>query len=252
MLAAAATAVALRARPPTALLRRALGTTIDVKPRDVTDGERPIIVPPPPTAETPSSSAQAAEEQPPSSSSSDAKGWGLFPEDIVAHLDHFVIGQEEAKKATAIALRSRWRRSQLPDDIRAEVAPTNILVKGPTGSGKTEIARRLSTLAEAPFIKVEATRYTETGFVGENTNAMIKGLMDNAVRIERELAKKRVAQEAREKAEAKVLELLKLPKGSEDNRERLRRGEFDHLTVRVPARERSSNANPLSGRLGDA
>lgn len=96
---------------------------------------------------------------------------------------------------------------------------------------------------------MEATRYTETGFVGENTSNMIKGLMDNAVRMERELAKKRVAKEAREKAEAKVLELLKLPKGSEDNRARLRRGEFDHLTVRVAPREKPAGGtgNPLSG-----
>ena len=85
-------------------------------------------------------------------------GWGLFPEDIVQHLDRYVIGQEDAKKATAIALRMRWRRNQLEDDIRGEVTPSNIMMKGPTGSGKTEIARRLSTLAEAPFIKVEATR----------------------------------------------------------------------------------------------
>lgn len=88
-------------------------------------------------------------------------GWGLFPEDIVAHLDKYIVSQGDAKKATAIAMRMRWRRNQLPDEIRAEVTPSNILMKGPTGTGKTEIARRLSTLAEAPFIKVEATRYTE-------------------------------------------------------------------------------------------
>ena len=97
----------------------------------------------------------------PGSSSSAQPGWGLFPEDIVAHLDKYIVSQGDAKKATAIAMRMRWRRNQLPDEIRAEVTPSNILMKGPTGTGKTEIARRLSTLAEAPFIKVEATRYTE-------------------------------------------------------------------------------------------
>ncbi len=93
--------------------------------------------------------------------SSTKPGWRLFPEDIVAHLDKYIVSQRDAKKATAIAMRMRWRRNQLPDEIRAEVTPSNILMKGPTGTGKTEIARRLSTLAEAPFIKVEATRYTE-------------------------------------------------------------------------------------------
>jgi len=97
----------------------------------------------------------------PDSSSSAQPGWGLFPEDVVAHLDKYIVSQSDAKKATAIAMRMRWRRNQLPDEIRAEVTPSNILMKGPTGTGKTEIARRLSTLAEAPFIKVEATRYTE-------------------------------------------------------------------------------------------
>ncbi|EKU20404.1 heat shock protein atpase subunit, partial [Nannochloropsis gaditana CCMP526] len=176
-----------------------------------------------------------------------------FPEDIVAHLDKYVIGQEEAKKATAIAMRMRWRRNQLPEDLRAEVTPSNILMKGPTGTGKTEIARRLSALAEAPFIKVEATRYTEVGFVGANTSDMIKGLLDNAVRLERELEKKNVAAEAHAKAETKVLDLLKLgnPKGlsseqQQDLRSRLRGGEFDHYTVRVPPREPRSPSSPSS------
>ncbi|GAB5029843.1 atp-dependent protease, partial [Nannochloropsis oceanica] len=155
----------------------------------------------------------------------------------------------------------RWRRNQLPDEIRAEVTPSNILMKGPTGTGKTEIARRLSTLAEAPFIKVEATRYTEVGFVGANTSDMIKGLMDNAVRLERELARKNVAADARAKAEMKVLDLLKLgntksttAQQQEELRTRLRNGDFDHHTVRVTPREtRSSSlpssANPLSDLL---
>lgn len=123
-----------------------------------------------------------------------------------------------------------------------------MLFKGPTGSGKTEIARRLSSLAEAPFIKVEATRYTETGFVGENTSNMIKGLMDTAVRMERELAKKRVAKEARAKAEGKVLELLKL-KSTDDLRARLRAGEFDAQTVKVAPREKPATGNPISDLL---
>lgn len=106
--------------------------------------------------------ADTATLEPDNDSSSSAQpGWGLFPEDIVAHLNTYIVSQGDAKKATAIAMRMRWRRNQLPDEIRAEVTPSNILMKGPTGTGKTEIARRLSTLAEAPFIKVEATRYTE-------------------------------------------------------------------------------------------
>jgi len=111
-------------------------------------------------SQSPAADADTATIEPDSDSSTQP-GWNLFPEDIVAHLDKYIVSQGDAKKATAIAMRMRWRRNQLPDEIRAEVTPSNILMKGPTGTGKTEIARRLSTLAEAPFIKVEATRYTE-------------------------------------------------------------------------------------------
>lgn len=112
------------------ILRRALmSRTIDIKPRDVTEGERPIIVPPPPGEQASSGNSSAETTGPSSSASTEGKGWGLFPDDIVSHLDRYVVGQEEAKKATAIALRSRWRRSQVAEDIRAEIAPTNMLFK---------------------------------------------------------------------------------------------------------------------------
>ncbi|MFW6213565.1 MAG: AAA family ATPase, partial [Spirochaetota bacterium] len=110
----------------------------------------------------------------------------LTPKEIVAELDRYIIGQEQAKKAVAIALRNRMRRQQLPDELRDEVAPKNIIMIGPTGVGKTEIARRLSKLTGAPFIKVEATKYTEVGYVGRDVESMVRDLVSMAVAMVKE------------------------------------------------------------------
>ncbi|MBT6232157.1 MAG: AAA domain-containing protein, partial [Nitrosomonadales bacterium] len=116
----------------------------------------------------------------------------LSPREIVSELDRYVIGQKEAKKAVAVALRNRWRRQALSEEMRDEVLPKNILMIGPTGVGKTEISRRLSKLAEAPFIKVEATRFTEVGYVGRDVEQIIRDLIEIAIAMERERRRKEV------------------------------------------------------------
>ena len=113
------------------------------------------------------------------------------PREIVSELDRFVIGQAEAKRAVAIALRNRWRRQELPDDMREEVLPKNILMVGPTGVGKTEISRRLSKLAQAPFMKVEATKFTEVGYVGKDVEQIIRDLIEIAISLVKEKKRKK-------------------------------------------------------------
>ncbi len=135
----------------------------------------------------------------------------MTPREIVQELDKHIIGQNAAKRAVAIALRNRWRRAQLPAELRNEVMPKNILMIGPTGVGKTEIARRLATLANAPFVKVEATRFTEVGYVGKDVEQIIRDLADTAVKLYREQAKTRVRTKAEERAEDRILDAL-LPK----------------------------------------
>ena len=132
----------------------------------------------------------------------------MTPREIVAELDRHIIGQNDAKRAVAIALRNRWRRMQLDDEMRREVMPKNILMIGPTGVGKTEIARRLATLANAPFVKVEATRFTEVGYVGKDVEQIIRDLADTAVKLYREQAKQRVRTQAEERAEDRILDAL--------------------------------------------
>lgn len=139
----------------------------------------------------------------------------LTPRQIVLELDKFIIGQDEAKRAVAIALRNRWRRMQLPEALRTEITPKNILMIGPTGVGKTEIARRLANLADAPFIKVEATKFTEVGYVGRDVDSIIRDLIDIAVKMTREKAFVKVEPQARESAEERVLDaLLPKPRGA--------------------------------------
>ncbi|MDP1574793.1 MAG: ATP-dependent protease ATPase subunit HslU [Coxiellaceae bacterium] len=133
------------------------------------------------------------------------------PKEIVAKLDEHIIGQHDAKRAVAIALRNRWRRKQLPETMRKEITPKNILMIGPTGVGKTEIARRLADLAQAPFIKIEATKFTEVGYVGRDVDSIIRDLIDIAVKMTREKAYTKVETQAREHAEERVLDVL-LPK----------------------------------------
>lgn len=135
----------------------------------------------------------------------------MTPREIVQELDRHIVGQHAAKRAVAIALRNRWRRMQLPEELRNEVMPKNILMIGPTGVGKTEIARRLATLANAPFVKVEATRFTEVGYVGKDVEQIVRDLADTAVKMYREQAKVRVRAQAEERAEDRILDAL-LPK----------------------------------------
>src|SRR5438094_1993323 len=158
--------------------------------------------PPPPSGDAPSPDARApAEDQLP---------WleELPPRKIVAELDRYIVGQEVAKKAVAIAVRNRWRRAQAPDDIRDEILPNNIIMIGPTGVGKTEIARRLARLAGAPFLKVEASKFTEVGYVGRDVESMVRELVDvgiNMVRTERE---DDVCPDTERRAEERLLDLL--------------------------------------------
>lgn len=132
----------------------------------------------------------------------------MTPREIVQELDRHIVGQQAAKRAVAIALRNRWRRMQLDDGLRNEVMPKNILLIGPTGVGKTEIARRLATLANAPFVKVEATRFTEVGYVGKDVEQIVRDLADTAVKMYREQAKARMRTQAEERAEDRILDAL--------------------------------------------
>ncbi len=132
----------------------------------------------------------------------------LTPREIVNELDRYIIGQHDAKRAVAVALRSRWRRMQLAPEMRNEITPKNILMIGPTGVGKTEIARRLATLANAPFVKVEATKFTEVGYVGKDVESIIRDLADVAYKLTRELAMKRVRTQAEDRAEDRILDAL--------------------------------------------
>ena len=135
----------------------------------------------------------------------------LTPKQIVEELDKFIVGQNKAKRAVAIALRNRWRRQQLPDSLRDEVGPKNILMIGPTGVGKTEIARRLAKLAKSPFIKVEASKYTEVGYVGRDVESMIRDLVELSKTMVKEEMQLEVRQKAREQATEKLLDLLLPP-----------------------------------------
>src|SRR3989338_8497099 len=133
------------------------------------------------------------------------------PREIVSELDRYIVGQNDAKRAVAIALRNRWRRQQVPGELRDEIAPKNIIMIGPTGVGKTEIARRLSKLANAPFIKVEASKFTEVGYVGKDVESMIRELLDTAINMVRSEEEEKVKVKAEELAEERLLDLL-LPK----------------------------------------
>ncbi|MGE4501001.1 MAG: ATP-dependent protease ATPase subunit HslU [Hydrogenovibrio sp.] len=170
----------------------------------------------------------------------------MTPKEIVHALDHHIVGQSEAKKSVAIALRNRWRRAQLPEELRQEVTPKNILMIGPTGVGKTEIARRLAKLANAPFIKVEATKYTEVGYVGREVDSIIKDLAENAIKLHREQAVKDVQRKAEDLAEERILDILLPPaRGHEDEsydnmsetrqkfRKRLREGDLDDKEIEI-------------------
>jgi len=171
----------------------------------------------------------------------------MTPREIASELDRHIVGQQQAKRAVAIALRNRWRRMQLPEDIRQEITPKNILMIGPTGVGKTEIARRLAKLANAPFIKVEATKFTEVGYVGRDVDSIVRDLVDVAVKMLREEQIRKVQHIAENAAEDRILDALLPPaRGSEGEtaseqnsstrqifRKKLRQGELDEKEIEV-------------------
>ncbi len=161
----------------------------------------------------------------------------LSPREIVSELDRFVVGQNKAKKAVAVALRNRWRRQALKGEMKNEVLPKNILMIGPTGVGKTEISRRLSKLAEAPFVKVEATRFTEVGYVGRDVEQIVRDLIEIAISMEKIKKRKEVYAQAQKSAEEKVLDALVGKKASlatrESFRKRLRNGDLDNNEIEI-------------------
>ena len=165
----------------------------------------------------------------------------LTPREIVSELDRFVVGQKNAKKAVAIALRNRWRRQALTGEMKDEVLPKNILMMGPTGVGKTEISRRLSKLAEAPFVKVEATRFTEVGYVGRDVEQIIRDLLEIAIAMEKVKKRKKVHAQAQKLAEERVLDALVGNKATvatrESFRKRLRSGDLDNNEIEIDINE---------------
>ena len=168
----------------------------------------------------------------------------LSPREIVSELDRYVVGQNNAKKAVAIALRNRWRRQALKGEMRDEVLPKNILMIGPTGVGKTEISRRLSKLAQAPFVKVEATRFTEVGYVGRDVEQIVRDLLEIAIAMEKVKKRKEVFAKAQKIAEERVLDALVGNKASvatrESFRKRLRSGDLDGNEIEIAVSESSS------------
>ncbi|WP_045388433.1 ATP-dependent protease ATPase subunit HslU [Falsirhodobacter sp. alg1] len=187
----------------------------------------------------------------------------LTPRDIVRELDRFIIGQADAKRAVAVALRNRWRRKLLADDLRDEVYPKNILMIGPTGVGKTEISRRLARLARAPFLKVEATKFTEVGYVGRDVESIIRDLVDAAMIETREWMREEVKPRAAKAAEDRVIEAIAGKDAREQTREmfrqRLKAGELDSHMIELDIRDTSNplgnmdlpNAQPGMMQLGD-
>ncbi|MEK9754019.1 MAG: ATP-dependent protease ATPase subunit HslU [Rhodospirillaceae bacterium] len=170
------------------------------------------------------------------------------PREIVSELDRYIIGQNDAKRAVAIALRNRWRRQQLDETMREEVLPKNILMIGPTGVGKTEISRRLAKLAQAPFIKVEATKFTEVGYVGRDVEQIIRDLVESAIHMTRERLRKDVVAKAEVLAEERVIDALVGENASTDTRDKFRRmlraGELDDREVEIQVSESGGGGLP--------
>ena len=175
-------------------------------------------------------------------------GSSFSPREIVSELDRFIIGQVDAKRAVAVALRNRWRRQQLSDDLREEVLPKNILMIGPTGVGKTEIARRLARLAQAPFLKVEATKFTEVGYVGRDVESIVRDLVEIAIHETRETQRKAVQAKAEIHAEERVLDALVGDNAGQDTRQKfrkmLREGNLSDKEVEVEVSETSNTGMP--------
>ena len=182
----------------------------------------------------------------------------LSPKQIVNELNKHIVGQDEAKKAVAIALRNRYRRSQLSPEMREEITPKNIIMKGPTGVGKTEIARRLAKLVKAPFIKVEATKYTEVGYVGKDVEGMVRDLVESAVRLVKDEKAAEVSVKATAAAEQRVVKILselkKADRGETPREvfeanllESLRKGVFDNLVVEADVRDEPKTMELVPG-----
>ena len=171
----------------------------------------------------------------------------LTPREIVSELDRHIVGQNDAKRAVAVAMRNRWRRKQLPDELRDEVYPKNILMIGPTGVGKTEISRRLAKLARAPFIKVEATKFTEVGYVGRDVEQIIRDLVDSSIAMTRDHMREDVRARAKEAAEERVIEAIAGADARDATREmfrkKLRSGELDDTVIEL---EVADTSNPMS------
>ena len=172
----------------------------------------------------------------------------LTPREIVSELDRFIIGQKDAKRAVAVALRNRWRRKRLGDDLRDEVYPKNILMIGPTGVGKTEISRRLAKLTKAPFIKVEATKFTEVGYVGRDVEQIVRDLVDSAIAMTRDLMREEVTANAQDAAEERVIDAIAGSEARSGTREmfrkKLRAGELDNTEIELDVTD-SSNPMPM-------
>ena len=172
------------------------------------------------------------------------------PREIVGELDRFIVGQGDAKRAVAIALRNRWRRAQLPDEMRDEVVPKNILMIGPTGCGKTEIARRLARLAQAPFLKVEATKFTEVGYVGRDVDSIVRDLVEISLNMRRETSRREVAARADQAAEDRLVDGLVGATASSDTKNKFRRmlraGEMEDKEVEVSV---ADTAHPAIGQI---
>ncbi|WP_339638131.1 ATP-dependent protease ATPase subunit HslU [uncultured Sulfitobacter sp.] len=168
----------------------------------------------------------------------------LTPREIVSELDRYIIGQNDAKRAVAVALRNRWRRKQLSDDLRDEVYPKNILMIGPTGVGKTEISRRLAKLARAPFIKIEATKFTEVGYVGRDVEQIIRDLVDSAIAMTRDFMREDVKTKAEQAAEERVIDAIAGTDARDGTREmfrkKLRSGELDDTMIELEVSDTSS------------
>src|ERR1700684_1304600 len=177
---------------------------------------------------------QAANSQP-------VEPHAMTPQEIVAELDKHIVGQHAAKRAVAIALRNRWRRMQIPEPMRHEITPKNILMIGPTGVGKTEIARRLAKLVNAPFVKVEATKFTEVGYVGRDVESIVKDLLDVSINMLRDASRKEVQAKAETAAEERLVTALTGEQAAADTRSKFRRmlrdGEFEDKEIDISVSE---------------